>query len=155
MPDETSLHAMPDTHMDSEAATGGALRRWVIVRHTTVWHPPTDVFELNERLVVVVEIAGMRDTDFNVSLLGQSLIISGVRQRMTPPDCAYHQLEIPFGEFRTEVGLPWPVSRDEVTANYRDGFLRVELPHAPAQKIQIVNVDVDESGEGSLENKQE
>jgi HSP20 family protein len=155
MPDETSLHTTPDAHLDSEAAVGGTSRRWVIVRHTTVWHPPTDVFELNERLVVMVEIAGMRDTDFNVSLLGQSLIISGMRQRMTPSDCAYHQLEIPFGDFRTEVSLPWPVSRDEVTASYRDGFLRVELPHAPAQKIQIVNVDVDESGEGSLENKQE
>lgn len=155
MPDETSLHSMPDTHMDSEAEPGGPLRRWVIVRHTTVWHPPTDVFELDERLVVMVEIAGMRDSDFNVSLLGQSLIISGVRQRMTPSDCAYHQLEIPFGEFRTEVSLPWPVSRDEVTANYRDGFLRVELPHAPAQKIQIVNVDVDESAPESSENQQE
>ena len=155
MPDDTSLHAMPYAHMDSEAASGRTFRRWVIVRHTTVWRPPTDVFEWNERLVVVVEIAGMRDTDFNVSLLGQSLIISGVRQRMTPPDCAYHQLEIPFGEFRTEVSLPWPVLRDEVTASYRDGFLRVELPHAPAQKIQIVNVDVDESGEEPLEHTQE
>jgi len=120
------------------------MQRWVIVRHTTAWHPPTDVYEINDRLVVAVEIAGMRDGDFNVTLQGQRLTISGTRRRFTDPDCAYYQLEISFGDFRTEVELPWPVSRDEVSATYRDGFLRVELPHATAQKVQIVNVDVEE-----------
>jgi len=120
------------------------MQRWVIVRHTTAWHPPTDVYEINDRLVVAVEIAGMRDGDFNVTLQGQRLTISGTRRRLTDPDCAYYQLEISFGDFRTEVELPWPVSRDEVSATYRDGFLRVELPHATAQKVQIVNVDVEE-----------
>ena len=150
MPDETSPHDKPDRvdiDTDIEATADGMLRRWVIVRHATIWHPPTDVYERSERLIVVVEIAGMRDSDFSVTLHGQRLTISGARERMTTPDCAYHQLEIPFGEFRTEVSLPWPVSRDEVTASYRDGFLRVELPHAPAQKIQIVNVDDEESDE--------
>jgi len=122
------------------------MQRWVILRHTTAWHPPTDVYEVNDRLVVTVEIAGMRDGDFNVILQGQRLTISGTRRRMTGPDCAYYQLEIPFGEFRTEVELPWPVSRDGVSATYRDGFLRIELPHATAQKVQIVNVDIEESG---------
>ncbi len=147
MPDEPSPHDQPEKpnlDMRFESAAG-SLRRWMIVRHATVWHPPTDVYERQERLIVVVEIAGMRDGDFSVTLQGQTLTISGQRQRMTMEDCAYHQLEIPYGEFRTEVTLPWPVARDEVTANYRDGFLRVELPHAPAQKIQIVNVDIEES----------
>jgi len=123
----------------------GGLRRWVIVRHVTVWQPPTDVYEQDGRLIVLVEIAGMREGDFNVTLQSQQLIISGARQRKTREDCAFHQLEIPFGEFRTEVSLPWLVARDEVSAQYRDGFLRVELPHAPAQKITIVNLEADET----------
>lgn len=126
-----------ETSSDTAAAT---LRRWVIVRHATIWRPPTDVYELAGRLIVVVEIAGMRDSDFTVILQGQQVVISGVRQRLTHQDCAYHQLEIPYGEFRTEVSLPWPVMRDEVTATYRDGFLRVELPHAPAHKIVVTDV---------------
>lgn len=151
MPDETFPHDRPERSeidLGYEATAGGMLRRWVIVRHASVWHPPTDVYELNERLIVVVEIAGMRDSDFNVTLQGQKLSISGVRQRMTPADCAFHQLEISFGEFRTEVSLPWPVARDQVTASYRDGFLRIELPHAPAQKIQIINVEAEEGVAG-------
>jgi HSP20 family molecular chaperone IbpA len=133
---------MPDETPPSHRAFGGGLpQRWVIVRHTTVWHPPTDVYEQAGNLVVVVEVAGMQDSDFNVVLQGQRLVISGERRRIASSDCAYHQLEIPFGEFRTEVNLPWPVIRGSVSATYRDGFLRVELPHAPAQKIQIVNLD--------------
>jgi len=146
MSDESARYNQP-TDVDPQAEGGEGIRRWVIVRHATVWHPPTDVYEVNEHLVVVVEIAGMRDGDFNVTLQGQQLTISGVRSRMTSPDSADHQMEIPFGEFRTEVSLPWPVLRDEVTATYRDGFLRIELPHAPAQKVQIVNVDIAESDE--------
>jgi len=150
MPDESDA-PFPMDHSDLDAGldpdSGTLMRRWVIVRHKTVWRPPTDVYERDERLIVIVEIAGMSTSDFHITLQGQQLVISGVRQRTTPTECAYHQLEIPYGEFHTEVSLPWPVVRDEVTASYRDGFLRVELPHAPAQKIQIVTVDLDdESG---------
>lgn len=135
-----------------EGASGSVLRQWIVVRHTTVWHPSTDVYEQDGRLIVVVEIAGMRDGDFNVTLQGQRLVISGVRERLTVPDGAYHQLEIPFGEFRTEISVPWMVQREEVTARYRDGFLRIELPHAPAQNVHIVNVDVDESDNDAVDS---
>lgn len=138
MADESSpQYKRPDAETDMEEI----VRRWVIVHHTTVWHPPTDVYEQDGRLIVIVEVAGMRDGDFNVMLQGQQLTISGMRQRDAATDCAYHQLEIRFGEFRAEVSLPWPVVRDGVTATYQDGFLRVELPRAPKQKVQIVNVD--------------
>jgi len=140
MPDDRSPYNKSEDDSGLQR-THEALHRWVIVRHATVWHPPTDVYELDGRLIVVVEIAGMRDNEFSVVLQGQRLVISGVRERVTRRDCAYHQLEIPFGEFRTEVNVPWPVTHEDVTANYRDGLLRVELPHAPTQRIQIISVD--------------
>ena len=77
-------------------------------------------------------------------------IISGIRKRATPTDASYHQLEIAFGEFRTEVNLPWPVERDKVTATYRDGYLKIVLPHAAARSVQIVTLDeLSESGEAT------
>ncbi|HML22158.1 MAG TPA: Hsp20/alpha crystallin family protein [Aggregatilinea sp.] len=120
------------------------VQRWVIVRHASSWYPPTDVYEQGDHLVVVVEVAGMRDSDFSVVLHGDQLVISGARQRTNTGDCAFHQLEIPFGEFRTEVTLPWTVERNEVTATYRDGFLRIEMPRIRAQHIQIVNTELEE-----------
>jgi HSP20 family protein len=145
MADESSPRNKRPKSVDLETDMEEIVRRWVIVNHATIWHPPTDVYELDGRLIVVVEVAGMRDGDFSVTLQGQLLTISGVRQRVAAPDCAYHQLEIRFGEFRTEVNLPWSVAREDVVATYQDGLLRVELPRAPKQKVQIVNVDTEES----------
>jgi HSP20 family protein len=144
MSDDPSSRNEPEPEAGSKASTGETLQRWVIVRHSSAWRPPTDVYELDDRLIVVVEIAGMRDSDFKVTLHSQRLIISGTRQRIASAECAYYQLEIPVGEFRTEVSLPWAVLRDDVSAIYRDGLLRVELTRAPAQKVHIVNVDVGE-----------
>lgn len=135
-----------DTLLDPSQDAQGQ-RRWVVMRQSHVWRPPTDVFELEDRLVVMVEIGGMRDGEFNVVLHDRRLIISGVRRRVAHDRIAYHQMEVRYGEFRTEVSLPWPVNREGVSATYREGFLRVELPHAPNQQIHIVDVDVDQEAD--------
>ena len=141
MPDESSPYDKPKP--DQGLAQIYRLQQWVLVRHAAAWRPPTDVYAAQGRLVVVVEIAGMRDQDFHIVLQGQRLLISGARPHETLADCAYHQMEILHGEFRTEVELPWPVAQDQVTAVYQDGFLRVELPHAPQHKVPITHVKAD------------
>ncbi len=132
---------MPESEMALESLDQQTARRWMVTRQSHVWRPPTDVFELEDRLVVMVEIAGMRDGEFNVVLQDRRLMISGVRNRSARERMAYHQMEIRYGEFRTEVSLPWSVGRDSVTAIYRDGFLHVELPRARNQQIHIVDVE--------------
>lgn len=114
--------------------------RWIVVRHTHVWRPPTDVVETDEQVIVRVEVGGMKESDFNVSLVDRLLVISGVRY----DPCAkvtYHQMEIHYGEFRTEVYLHWPVEQDGITATYEDGFLQVTLPKVAARRVRIVSGD--------------
>lgn len=116
-----------------------------------VWHgtrrfsPPTDVLELPEKLMIVVEIAGMRAGDFNVVLADGRLIITGTRERPSPQNAAFHQVEIGYGEFRVEVYLPWSVEREQVTASYRDGFLQIDLPRHPDANFRVVDVHVNDA----------
>lgn len=124
-----------------ESAEQQTARRWVVMRQSYVWRPPTDVFETANRLVVMVEIAGMRDGEFNVALQDRRLVITGSRPRSAHERVAFHQMEVRYGDFRTEVNLPWSVGRDNVSAVYRDGFLYVELPRARNQQIRIVEVE--------------
>ncbi len=123
-------------------------QHWIVLRQSSAWRPPTDVFELEDRLVVMVEVAGMRDGEFNVRLEDRRLFISGVRRRLVrdreAPGMAFHQMEVRYGEFRTAISLPWPIDRERASASYKDGFLRVELPRAAANQIHIVNVDVEQ-----------
>lgn len=100
------------------------------------FRPPTDVYETEDCVEVKVEIAGMRPADFQISLTEEMLVIAGVRQDSSPKR-VYQQMEISWGEFRTEVYLPWPVDEDSVEARYVDGFLTVNLPRAKAQPRRI------------------
>lgn len=101
-----------------------------------VWSPPTDEYETEDEVVVRVEIAGMRDEDFEVSVENNTLLISGAR-----PDHlerrAYHQMEIRFGKFATSIGLPVPVNVDDARAEYKDGFLTVTLPKIKPSLIKV------------------
>jgi len=101
-----------------------------------VWRPPTDVYETEEAVVVRVEIAGMDEDDFSVILDGRYLSVRGVRA--DPPERrAYHQMEIRFGEFSTDVELPYEVILEEIEAYYSNGFLRITLPKAQPKKIHV------------------
>ena len=111
---------------------------WRIAMRPHVWRPPTDVYETEEAIVIRVEIAGMREQDFSVALEDRTLTIRGVRSDPTERR-AFYQMEIPFGEFSTEVELPAPIVNEGVEAVYRDGFLLITLPKARPQHIQVEN----------------
>ena len=113
--------------------------RWVVWQHTHNWSPPTDVFETDDAVVVRVEIAGMRESEFNVTLHDQLLVITGARGDPSSK-VAYHQLEIHYGEFSTAVALHWVVDEANITATYQDGFLTVVLPKAHARRVTVVDV---------------
>lgn len=117
-------------------------RRWLSLRRPRTWRPPTDVYETDTCVVVNVEIAGMEEGDFTISLSNRNLTITGVRhdplaeaQGLT---LSYQQIEIRYGDFETEVYLPWAIVEEEIEATYEDGFLRVVLPKAKAQKVPVV-----------------
>ena len=92
-----------------------------------VWRPPTDVYETEEDVIVRMEVAGMRDEDLEVAVQDNLLLISGSRADSTERK-AYHQMEIPFGKFSVSIDLPVRVNTEDATAEYKDGFLTVQLP---------------------------
>ena len=101
-----------------------------------VWSPPTDVYETGDALIVRMEMAGMRDEDFEVIVENETLYITGSRPD-TPERRAYHQMEIRFGKFATAVGLPAPVDVEKARAEYQDGFLTIILPKATPNQIKV------------------
>ena len=102
---------------------------------SAVWCPPTDVYETDQDYVVRVEIAVMREEDFEVTIENGSLRISGFRPDV-PERRAYHQMEIRFGKFSTVINIPGPIDADRAEARYEDGFLMVRLPKAKASEVK-------------------
>lgn len=111
--------------------------RWTVRPH--VWRPPTDMFETEDVVTVRVEVAGMKESEFTILLQDRQLVIRGSRVD-TSERRAYHQMEIRYGEFSTEVDLPTSVMVQQASAEYRNGFLLVTLPKVKPQKIQITDL---------------
>ncbi len=109
---------------------------WRISSHPHTWRPPTDVYEREDEVVVRVEIAGMNESDFAISLEQNALVVRGVRPD-TNERRAYHQMEINFGEFFTAVEIQMAIDTEHVQAEYQNGFLRVILPKAQPRVIKI------------------
>lgn len=104
----------------------------------SVWHPPTDVYETDDSVVVIVEIAGLKEGNYELILTNRTLTVRGRRQK-PEVKLAYHQMEIRYGEFRAQVYLPWPLrDTDEgIEATYEDGFLRVVLRKAQPRRVPV------------------
>ena len=115
-----SFSAMTETRREILHAVSWHVR-------SSIWSPPTDVYETEENYVIKVEIAGMRDEDFDVAFENNILMITGYRTDLNERR-AYHQMEIRFGRFEIAVEIPVTVDMDKATAEYKDGFLMILLP---------------------------
>jgi HSP20 family protein len=104
--------------------------------HSSVWSPPTDEYETEVAYVVRMEIAGMHEDDFEVSLENNILLISGLRPDDQQERRAYQQMEIRFGKFASSISLPGPVDIDRTRAEYKDGFLIIILPKENQNKVE-------------------
>lgn len=100
---------------------------------SSIWSPPTDVYENEENYVIKVEIAGMRDEDLEVAFEENILMISGFRSDLNERR-AYHQMEIRFGRFELAVEIPVTVNMEKATAEYKDGFLTIMLPRSEVKQ---------------------
>jgi HSP20 family protein len=109
---------------------------WRLKKRSHYWRPPTDFFETENEFVIVVEIAGMRGVDISATYDKGLLSIRGVRADKGGLK-AYHQMEIAYGEFITEVRLPGRIETEKIEATYSDGFLRVVLPKMEVKSISV------------------
>ena len=100
---------------------------------SSIWSPPTDVYETEENYVIKVEVAGMRDEDFDVAFENNILMISGYRSDLNERR-AYHQMEIRFGKFEIAVEIPVIVDIEKAIAEYKDGFLVILLPKVSSKQ---------------------
>jgi HSP20 family protein len=115
-------------------------QRWVSARQQSTWCPPTDVYETDDCVVVKVEIAGMEEQHFAISLDAKRLTISGSRYD-TAAKLGYQQMEIPYGHFETHVQLSKAIDEEKIEATYHNGFLMVHLPKATPHQVPVVSTE--------------
>ncbi len=132
--------------MDEVADRGLPWRRWplgFLPASAARQYPRVNVAATNEGYVLEALAPGADVTGLDVSVKGNVLTISG--EKLAPKDVApeaYHRSERAAGRFVRTLELPEDIAADKVTASYRDGILRLELPKAETAKPRQIEVQV-------------
>jgi HSP20 family protein len=107
-----------------------------------VWEPAIDVYETEREVVVIVDLAGVKESDFGLLVDRDTFTIQGFRHRTCPVagQRAYHRVEIASGHFRRSVALPALVDAARVKATYGDGLVEVVLPKANIKRTHRIRV---------------
>ncbi|MDI6699633.1 MAG: Hsp20/alpha crystallin family protein [bacterium] len=103
--------------------------------------PPADIYEVKERFIIVVEIPGMEKKDISLTVSDDILILKGEKKRKTflENDICYYHMEIEYGPFERRFKIPSNSDIDNMEVEYKNGFLRIELPlvYKKIKKIKI------------------
>ncbi len=102
------------------------------------WHPPTDVFHTDEKMIIISEIAGICEKRIRITSEGNLLRIEGERDEITSEERAtFLNMEINYGPFERNIHLPREFIGGKVSARYSNGFLRIEVIRVPSSTIRV------------------
>jgi HSP20 family protein len=94
--------------------------------------PPTDIKETDNAYRLSVELPGLEKNDVEVSVQGDTLVVSGHKaEEREEATTAYRLSERRFGRFERTFPLPPNVMADRLEANFKDGLLTVMVPKDP------------------------
>jgi HSP20 family protein len=102
--------------------------------------PPLIVTEDGDTVYVEAEIPGIKAEDLEISVVGRTLTLSGERKPEETENVNYHRRERKWGSFRKALTLPEDVNSDAVSAECKNGVLKLVLPkaeHVKPRKIEI------------------
>jgi HSP20 family protein len=97
--------------------------------------PAMNIWSSDEGFMVTAEIPGIAHEDIQVSVVNDTLTVSGERKPTeTDPEARYHRQERGSGKFSRSIELPCPVDPNNVEASFKDGVLHISLPRKEAEK---------------------
>jgi HSP20 family protein len=104
--------------------------------------PAIDVAEYEHELVVVAELPGVKKEDIKILVQDGVLALSGERKGpAAPEESRWIRTEIASGSFSRSVELPVPVKEDSITAELKNGVLRVVLPKSDRARPREIQVN--------------
>ena len=102
--------------------------------------PPLNVSEDADHYFVRAPIPGVNPSQLSVSVVNQTVALSGEQRSPEEPGVSYHRKERAEGPFRRSVTLPGSFDGARVDARYVDGILTLTLPKSEAAKPRRVAV---------------
>jgi HSP20 family protein len=107
------------------------------------WSPEVDISEDDHGYLLKADLPEMKKDDVRVTVEDGILSVSGERKsEKEDQKKKFHRTERSFGNFRRSFTLPEDADSTKVTAEFRDGVLKVHLPMTPIARSKAIEVKV-------------
>jgi HSP20 family protein len=103
------------------------------------WYPAADVYEGDNNYVVAMDLPGIDRGSLDISVDDKRLTVKGNRDGHSG---GFHREECPRGKFLRTFTVPSSVDEESISADYKDGVLKVYLPRRKEQKTQRIEIKV-------------
>ena len=103
-------------------------------------YPLVNVFRKGDDFIIVAEVPGIRKSDLDVQVKGNTIRLAGTKSVNYPEKAGMHRRERLAGRFDRAVTLPIEIDPDGVKADCRDGTLALFLPRAERDKPKSIPV---------------
>jgi HSP20 family protein len=105
--------------------------------------PPVDIYEDEHKIVLKIEIPGMRLDDLDVRLENNTLTVKGERSFVNEgKEENFHRVERRYGSFYRAFTVPNTINPEGIKAQYEAGILNLELAKKPESKPKQIKVNV-------------
>lgn len=105
------------------------------------WAPAVDIQETAGEYLVKADLPDVKREDVKVELRDGMLCVSGERrQEQEETGKRFHRIERAYGRFERRLALPSEVDPNKVTAEFKDGVLKVRLPKSATARSTTVEV---------------
>jgi HSP20 family protein len=102
--------------------------------------PPTDIFETEDELKIVMEIPGVPKEAVDVTIENGMLSVEGRIDTSNYKNFAPLYTEYPVGHFARGFSLPTSLYQQQITAQLDDGVLTVTLTKKGESKPQRIEI---------------
>jgi len=107
------------------------------------WAPAVDAFEDAEGLHLFVEVPGLSQADIDLRIEGTTLTLRGERKLDRSEPQGYRFVERAHGVFQRSFTLPETIDAENVSAEAKDGVLKIRLPKKAESRPRQIKVQVD------------
>src|SRR6187551_1559439 len=107
------------------------------------WSPEVDISQDDHEYLLKADLPEMKKDDVRVTVEDGILSVSGERKsEKEDQKRKFHRIERAFGNFKRSFSLPEDADSTKVTAEFRDGVLKIHLPTTTKAKSKALEVKV-------------
>jgi HSP20 family protein len=104
-------------------------------------YPTVDIYDNDENIIITAELPGIDKKDIVIDVKDDVLTLKGERSfDHEIKEEKYYCRERTFGKFERVFRLPADIDPEKISADYKDGILKIDIPKSEEKKPKQIAV---------------